>query len=708
MRWTQANRHLKVQTTFGQDTFLLTKVSGVEAISQPFEFELTLISQNLLITPQQLLKQEVSFSISNVLFHGVIFSAKKVKNFSRNLAEYQITVVPRFYLLKKRKNCKIFPNANALDIIQRIFTEHGLNTPDIKCSKTYPKQKHITQFNESDFDFISRLLEDIGIFYYFRFEENNHVMVLADDNITCPRMPNPLLYHTQTQTNAQIKNLTYAWRTYANQYHTYVYNFYDPVKPIEVKSQTQSSQFPVPNLTLYHPHFYSDVALAQTQLNLASQRKDIEMHLNEGESNVLGLHASMLFQIDSHPIPEVNQEYLVAHIEHEAMDETHLVHQSSSRSIESSSRPYPCHSGLEPESSEGYINKFICVPSTYPYVPPLTFNRPKISGFQSAVVVTPNHRVVSTNKYTDIQLVYHWDQDAIPIWARLAHDQAYQQHGQQWIPRCNQEVIVSFRNGNIDEPMIINAAYNGIHAPAFELPDHKTQTGFKTQSFTRQNESTGANALIFEDKEEKSVIQLQAQKDFLLKIDGTEVSKITGNQSTLIKQGDNVLTIVQGEDYVEANQITFKVGSSTLEIAQNEINLNASQIVLQGAGGDPVMSAARVNDSHSCPKPLHIGGKISQGSTTVLINGQPAARQNDPAPCHIGTDKIKKGASSVFIDNKPATRQKDPMQHGGKIKQGSPNVSIGGGGPAAMADVVAQIQKPADHAQTKSYPVQED
>jgi len=92
MQWTQTNRHLKVQTTFGQDAFLLTKVSGVEAISQPFKFELTLISQDPSIIPEQLLKREVSFSISNILFHGIIFSAKKVKEFSRNLAEYQFTV----------------------------------------------------------------------------------------------------------------------------------------------------------------------------------------------------------------------------------------------------------------------------------------------------------------------------------------------------------------------------------------------------------------------------------------------------------------------------------------------------------------------------------------------------------------------------------------------------------------------------------------
>jgi len=697
MRFSQAHRLLKVHTRLGEDTFLLTKVRVKEQLSQPFECQLTLLSPETTISTPRLLKQDISFSIGNMPFHGRVLTAdKKRKATLRGLGEYELTVVPRFYFLKKRKNVRIFTDKNVLDIVTDIFSEHQLNTPTLHCTKTYPKQKQITQFQESDFDFVSRLLEEAGIFYYFTPDPQDHQMILCDDQHSCPTIADPLPYLSQTQNDPQVSQLTFSWHTYHNQYHTFVSSQENPGKPIKISSQTPLPEGHGSETTssFYRPQEYANTQTAQTQVNLASYRKDTEVNLNKGESNIFNLHAGTLFQMTTHPLPEANQAHFITSIEHLAEDHTHLTQHKHS-----------------PNPVQSYQNQFTCLPSHFPPVPPLTIKMPRIQGFQMATVSTPGNRVVSPHDKTDIQITSPYDKKKIPINARLLQAQAHRGYGQQWIPRSGESVLVIYHNGNMDEPLVMAAAYNAVHSPAFDCPAQQTHTGFKTQSFLGSETSTGSNALIFKDDPEQSAIYLQAQKDFQFTIDGTEVATIQGNQSHRVEKGDETLTLTQGEEIIEANHMLLKVGSSFIEITPSEMNLHASHIILQGAGGDPVMPVARLKDPHQCPKETaslkHVGGKISQGSSTVFINGQPAARQNDPSPCHITTDKIKQGASSVFMDNLPAARQNDPMQHGGKISQGSPNVSAGGGGPSALKEITETQPTPFEHANVNHLPKEE-
>ena len=190
--YTQDNRPIRVDTTLGKDALLLLKVSGRESISSPFSYRLNMMSENRDIAGADLLRQPVTVTLETNdgarTLHGMVNRFAKTGH-DQGLTFYDVELVPWVWFLSLRRNVRIFQNLSPLDIVQKIFKDAGYSDFEVRCNKTYSPREYCVQYRESDLDFISRLLEEEGIFYFFEHAEDKHMLILADDNSAMPQCP---------------------------------------------------------------------------------------------------------------------------------------------------------------------------------------------------------------------------------------------------------------------------------------------------------------------------------------------------------------------------------------------------------------------------------------------------------------------------------------------------------------------------------------
>jgi type VI secretion system secreted protein VgrG len=626
--FTQAHRLLELETPLGKDALILTDFTGREAISQLFHYRLELFSENMAIAPEQLIGKPVGFHINSKAapqryFHGIVnrFCAGSTK--FRAGRHYRIEVVPRLWMLTQSIDCRIFQNKTTTNILEEVFKKFNLNQYSISDIKASQKPRpYCVQYHETTFDFISRLLEEEGIYYFFRHEKNQHTLVLTDNiNSFKPVSDQPIMYTTGSYLDNHISH----WeRQYNFGVGQWTQTSYDFEKPSTNLRKSTTTLIDIAASKSYEKYVYSgsDIPSHETspQSKLRMESEDAQYDKIIGTGHCPIFMAGTVFTLKTQGTDVADQEkYALMQVEHSAYDHTHMDGDTQ---------------------GQGYENHFICMPRSVAYRPSRTTKKPCIHGLQTAVVVGASGEEIFTDKYGRVKVQFHWDRegkkdDKSSCWIRVAQIWAGKQWGAIHIPRIGQEVVVSFLEGDPDQPLIIGSVYNAEQMPPYALPNNRTQSGVKSRS-SKQGGTDESNELRFEDKKGEEAVYFHAQKDFtrvvehddslevkndqaivinqkrtitvnegdetttlkkgnrsitvekgndthVVKIGNRAVTVETGNDSLEIKKGNQTTKIALGKSTLEAMQsIELKVGSNSIKIDQAGITLKGIKVTIQG------------------------------------------------------------------------------------------------------------------------------
>jgi type VI secretion system secreted protein VgrG len=451
----QATRSLKVRTPLGEDVLLLTGFSGEEAVSQLFRFELTLISDDNAIPMGDIVGLGVSFSVTMTdgsprWFHGVVnqFGCGGELEGRRS---YRAEVVPWLWFLSQTTDCRIFQNKTVPQIIEQIFADLGFQDFETNLQLEHPTWEYCVQYRETDLEFVSRLIEEEGIFYYFRHEEGKHTLVLADHTgayFDCQE--NSVDFPSNVGQRALTDHITswvheYSFRS--GKCAQTDYNFQTPSTSLMSQSKTVLKLKNMDKFEQYdYPGRFIDKSRGTALLKLRMEEVEAAHNTVRGESQCKSFTPGGRFTIGVHQSSdEEGKAYVITSIRHEAHE------------------PMGYETGAE--SGLDYGNRFTCLPEEVVARPSRRSAKPIVHGVQTAVVVGPPGEEIYPDKYGRVKVQFHWDREGqqdenSSCWVRVSQTHAGPGFGAINIPRIGEEVIVSFLEGDPDRPIITGRVYH--------------------------------------------------------------------------------------------------------------------------------------------------------------------------------------------------------------------------------------------------------
>lgn len=589
----QAGRMGTLKTPLGEDVLVLKSFSGAEGVGELFEFHVEALSEQENVNFDQAIGQACTLRIKTYkdqerFFCGILTDAQwtgRDPEYFGDLEKYYaygLVLRPWFWLLAHRADCRIFLDKKVTEIIDEVFTKAGFSSgTDYRLPNgSYDKIDYCVQYRETDFAFVSRLMEQYGIYYYFEHQDGQHTMVLADSNSSHKKVPGlgEIKYNPAAAGhNRQEQNLL-SWVS-DRQFRTgkIEFNDYDYLKPPkdlkankEASEKYQHSKFEVYD----YPGKYDEKSKGEDFAKFRLEAEQSHDHRRQAEGDAPSLYAGGLVSVQDLPKSDDNQEYLIVRVAHRF-----------------GTQHYAAASG----GAVSYSGSYEFQPKDRQYrMLPLT-PKPRIYGIQTAKVVTKkgeDGEEISTDEHGRIWVKFYWDrepQKTCPI--RVAQAWASKQWGGQFTPRVDMEVVVEFLEGDPDRPLVTGCVYNGDNKYPFQLPDNKTQSGWKSDSSKGHD---GYNQIMFEDKKGSEDIVLHAQKDLDTVILHAETRTIgekfdspTGSPSrqTTLKMGDDKLDVDSGQILHTAKvKIELVVGPSRITIDPTGITLNAPTITLQATG----------------------------------------------------------------------------------------------------------------------------
>lgn len=672
--YSQAGRSISITTPLGKDVLLLQSFAGSEAISQPFRFRLELLAESA-ITFDQLLGQKATITLilddgSNRYINGVVEwlsqggwqpGPKGPQTFLR----YRAEIVPQLDFLKRTVQSRIFQQITVPDILKQVLT--GVDYVD-QCQGTYEKRDYCVQYNESDFSFASRLMEEEGIYYFFSHKDGSHQMVIADTPQCHPDVPgttrvNYEMIRGDYESADRIKTWEKRQEIRSGKFTAWDYCFEMPDKHLEasqpildtVQVGTVSHKLKVGGndaLEIYeYPGRYAqrfdgiapggDDQASELQKIFNDNKRTVGIRMQQealpsvtiaGDGNSRNLSAGAKFTLANHF--DANGVYVLTRVEHTAsMGDTY----THGRGV------------FE------YANRFSCIPLALPFRPERSTPRPRIDGMQTAVVVGPSGQEIFTDKYSRVKVQFPWDRQGkldanSSCWVRVASTWSGKQWGFIQIPRIGQEVVVAFEEGDPDRPIITGSVYNAQQMPPYTLPDNMTQSGTKSRS-TTQAEAENFNQLMFEDKKGSELVYFHAEKDFQRVVENNDSLKVGFEKKD---KGDRDHQVFNNES------IKIGAGASNAEEGSQTLDVFNSQTVTIGSGeGQAKEGSQTLSVYKDRTTTIQTGNEsltVKKGNRTVTVETGDDSHEvktgNRVVNVNTGNDThaVKKGNRSVEID----------------------------------------------------------
>jgi type VI secretion system secreted protein VgrG len=604
-------RRMKVTTVFGADVLVLESLRAVEEISRPFELQLSLLSEQGDLNADLTLGKPLSVSIapdegSQRTFHGVVTELTQL-DWNRRFHEYRATVRPWFWLLTRNADCRVFQKKTIPAIFQEVCQQAGFTDFRLALSATYEPWEYCVQFRESDFNFLSRLLEQEGIFYFFEHTESKHVMVLSDDAAqlsTAPKCETVRFIAGGTGETPIARERLERWSVrkalHTGTYATRAFNFKAPTPVLAGNSSItrphNAGQYEVFDYPA--PVAKETPAAVERVAKVRVQELQTPQMIASGTGNVVGLATGRLFTLSEHPNTSFNKRYLVRSIEVEAANDSFQTQGSGNGSQ--------------------YEISVTAVDATEAFRPARVTPKPLVHGSQTAIVVGPKGEEIYTDEYGRVKVQFHWDRQGkldenSSCWIRVGQTWAGKSWGAIQIPRIGQEVIVSFLEGDPDRPLIIGCVYNGTQMPPYALPANKTQSGVKSRS-TLHGVASNCNELRFEDKKGAELLFIQAEKDLEAKVKNNATESIGQNQ-TIEVGADRTLNVAQNETVTIGGNLTITAaGSITFSTGAASVRLDKSGAITIIGTSLNVTTAGLMNLTST-------GGLVNVLSTGGLIKG---------------------------------------------------------------------------------------
>lgn len=663
----QTGRLLSLTSPLGADALIPTAFQGEEGVSRLFGFTIDVVSTKESVAAADLLGKPVTLSVARKdgearKFNGMVRRFAAGPMAGRGYRSYRLELVPDLWKLTRTSDCRIFQQKTVVQIIETLLSEGGVsNFKKQGLSGTHNARDYCVQYRETDFAFISRLMEEEGIFYYFTHEEGKHTLVLSDSASGYgDGLDGSLEYGNRAQ-GAEL--VVHSWRPgFAFQSGKWTLDDYDFEAP---GTDLQASTATVLSVSAFkswerfdYPGGYAVKADGTNFSRLAMEADEADHQTCDGESGYRGLGPGLKFTMAKHPAAsEQGKAWTPVLLRHEAVDNSHFGNQTSPPS---------------------YVNSFTAIPAATPARPQRVTPKPVVQGPQTAAVTGPAGEEIYTDKYGRVRVRFHWDRlgkndETSSCFVRTAQIMAGKNWGAQFVPRIGMEVVVAFLEGDPDRPLVVGCVYNGDNLPPYTLPDNKTQSGFKSRSSAKGDAST-FNELRFEDKKGSEEVYLHAQKDFKRMVENDDSLQVDHDQTIVVKN-DRKLTVSEGNETIEVTKgnraTTISAGNETLTVSKG----NRSVAIAKGtetltvSEGKRTVTVAGGDDVH----------EVSKGDRTVTV-GQgddvlTVSRGDATLDVKQGDYAVKLGSGSVSIKASAGKISLEAMQSI-ELKVGANSVKI--------------------------------
>ncbi len=617
--WTELKRFLNLLTPLGADKLLLRSFTGEEGISQLFHLHLDMLSEDSAINFDDIIGKNVTLSVRLAetskarYFNGYVCRFVQLPGEER-LTHYQMEVVPWLWFLTRTADCKIFQNMTVLDIVKKVFQDFGFTDFEDQTQKTYPNWEYCVQYRETAFNFVSRLMEQEGIFYFFKHENGKHTLILGDAPAVhkpCPDQSRVMFDRSSLLEHRHEEDIVYGWKAEqemrTGKYALCDYNFETPATRLNTELSSTINQGGNTRFETYdYPGIYDNRGDGDKLTKTRMEEQEAVHELFYGESDCRTLVSGFKFDLYGYERQDQNTTYVLTRVSHRGEEGGfYSGHGSTTESI--------------------YSNSFTAIKASVPFRPLRVSPKPLVHGTQTAVVVGPGGEEIYVDKYGRVKVQFHWDRlgkvnESSSCWIRVAQVVAGKGWGAVWTPRINQEVVVSFLEGDPDRPLITGVVYNAAEMPPYALPDNQTRSVFKTYS---SKGGGGFNELRFEDLKGKEQIFIHGERQLDIRIKSDRY-EITGGESHLIvekncyemikqdhhvrvkgdrnEKVDGTLSLKTGTDWqvrvgqnmaVDAGtEIHLKAGMNvviesgttlTLKVGGNFVNINSGGIFIKGS-----------------------------------------------------------------------------------------------------------------------------
>lgn len=603
-------RAITIQSSLG-DALLFESMESSEWLSKPFELTVHALSKDPAVDLGSLLGENITVSAALPgdtarEFSGVVVSASLAGSVNR-FARYQLQLRPWFWLLGRRHNCRIHQNKTTLEIAKEIFDEHGFSDVEVATSGEHPPREFSVQYRESDLNYVSRLLEEEGIYYYFKHQGGRHVLVLVDDISAHTETPGyeqvPFFPPEQRRERDHLQHWRAAREVCSASYSSTDYHFERPRAPLLVRRQTSPSYQPFE--VFDYPGDYREFDRGESLARVRLDELRTEQEVVEGSGPVMGLSVGSLFSLTGFPRDDQNRKYLITHCHHTLREQAY-------------------------ESGPGAGAEYFCVvramDAKIPFRPARRTRRPVVEGPQTAVVVGPAGEEIFTDQYGRAKVQFHWDREggkdeSSSCWVRVAQIWAGAGFGAQFLPRIGQEVIVEFLEGDPDRPLITGRLYNGDNVLPYELPGNQTQSGVKTRS-SPGGTGSNANEIRLEDKKGAEQFYVQAEKDMETLVKDSE-SRTVGSSRTTSIGTDEEITVGATRTETVTGDETITINSNRTEtVASNEtVTIGGNQTLTIGGTHSETVTG-EVTQTYGAAKTETIAANaketvVSRKNTTV-------------------------------------------------------------------------------------------
>lgn len=600
------DRLLTLTTPLGVDVLRPIRLRATEAISAPFVCSVTMVSERPAIDADSLLHQPVCLTVQRPPattrhFHGVVrrFAALGVS--ARGHWSYEAEVVPKLWFMSQTADCRIFQNKSVAEILSQLFGDSAVTGVQFKIYGAKPVRDYVTQYNESDLEFATRLMEEAGLFYFFQHTAHAHTLVVTDRNQAFAALDQPEHHVVYAGGNAEVFT---GWRKHSvTALGALTLLDYDPEHPSSPRQGQTATTAKAAGASLRDVFRWPALSLqsqevtARSKLHIEAAEAAAAVH--EGTGSDQALCPGGKFTIARDPIDRSEgAEYVVRTVTHEAQDETWL-----------SGRGEP-----------SYANSFTAFPSKIAWRQQLQTLRPVMAGIHTAVVLGNAGEEIHSERLGRVKIRFFWDHRKeatadTACWVRVLQPWSGNGWGWQHLPRVGTEVAVGFIDGDPDRPVMVGCFYNGEMLPVFAVPDEQTKSGIRTRS-TVKGGAADFSEFSFDDKKGSELVFLHAQRDLATEVEhdqtltvdncrivavkqdetvdigGRQTVTVKADRTVKVSEGNDSLTVAFGDLSVQASagnvtvealqSIVLKVGANSLKIDQEGVTVTGLVVKVQG------------------------------------------------------------------------------------------------------------------------------
>jgi type VI secretion system secreted protein VgrG len=638
MTYTQALRHLAVETVLGRDALLVRALSGDEGVSRPFHFTLDLTSTALVLDATRILGTPARVTIAlpsggERTIHGLVSRFRQSGGgvtSATSATSYQAELVPWLWMLSLSTDCRIFQNLSVPDIVTQIFGDFGFSDYRLALTRAYPPREFCVQYRETHLDFVSRLLEDEGIFYYFEHGAERHTLVMADSVAAARPAPALTTLRASATGDGAWGDDLYSALTVERSVHTQAveladYNYLNPSAPLQVPFEPPAR----PAEAFDYPGGFADAAERDRYMRLRLEEAESARVTATGTSHAPALTSGYSVNLAGNARRAHDDAWFVLAVRHDATQGGFV--------------------GGAADAPFTYRNEFTLVPAAVPWRPPRRTPRPYVRGTQSALVVGTAGEEIWTDAHGRVKLHFYWDRrsqrnENSSCWVRCSMAWAGRGYGQFSVPRIGQEVLVDFLEGDPDRPVVVGRVYNADQPPPCDPGGSRgVVSGMRSQT----HKGAGYNAMEMNDTagQEKISIHAQYDMDTVVEHDDTQTVK-TGNRKIDVLAGTHTETI-KGN-----TTITIATGNFT-----HDVQTGTATIHVKGAVAETFEDSQTTTVTHNVT--------IDGGDQIRLVSGDSSITLT------------KAGKITIHCKNLEVIGDTD-------IKASAPKVAISGGDEAKI------------------------